>query len=359
MLKELQIMLKKDAIKSLGPLKVAVLVSMEKFASDTHETAPEDVHAELESDDHAESYARGIRSRGHEAIIHNADADLAAWLREVQPDICFNTCEGFIGDSREAQIPALLEMIGYPYTGPTPLSAAITHDKAICKRVAHTWGVRTPAFQVFETADDPINHDLIYPLFVKPLHEGTGMGIKLDCIVRNEKELRIRVAEKIDTYKQPALVEDYIEGKDITCGLVGNGDDVHIFPITEVDFSGYPPEVGNIYGYEAKVPYDALYKNKCPAPLGDQLTNEVRQIQHKVFRIMGCRDFCRCDYRLTDDGRLYFLEVNALPGVNPRSDLTLISEAEGWTHADLISAVLESGAQRYGPALRAINPFRK
>jgi len=359
MLKELQIMLKKDAIKSLGPLKVAVLVSMEKFASDTHETAPEDVHAELESDDHAESYARGIRSRGHEAIIHNADADLAAWLREVQPDICFNTCEGFIGDSREAQIPALLEMIGYPYTGPTPLSAAITHDKAICKRVAHTWGVRTPAFQVFETADDPINHDLIYPLFVKPLHEGTGMGIKLDCIVRNEKELRIRVAEKIDTYKQPALVEDYIEGKDITCGLVGNGDDVHIFPITEVDFSGYPPEVGNIYGYEAKVPYDALYKNKCPAPLGDQLTNEVRQITHKVFRIMGCRDFCRCDYRLTDDGRLYFLEVNALPGVNPRSDLTLMAEAEGWTHADLISAVLESGAQRYGPALRAINPFRK
>lgn len=331
-------------------LRIALLVNTAKHAPPAHAQAPEDIHAELDKESNVESYAAALRGRGHEVLIREGDAHLAAWLEDARPDLCFNTCEGFGGDSREAQVPGLLEMIGVPYTGPTPLAAAVTHEKAVCKRVVHTWSVRTPPFQVFESPSDKLHHDLRFPLFVKPLHEGTGMGIKADSIVSNARRLREQVAYVIEAYRQPALVEDFIEGADITCGLIGNDASVHLFPITEVDFSGYPPELGQVYGFDHKVPYDALYKNKCPAPLSDEIANEVRQVTHKVFRVTQCRDFARCDYRLTPDGRLFFLEINALPGIAPNSDLTLMAKAEGWSHAELVTGILDAAVKRYGGA---------
>jgi D-alanine-D-alanine ligase len=144
------------------------------------------------------------------------------------------------------------------------------------------------------------------------------------------------------------MVERYIEGKDITCGLVGNGDDVHFFPITEVDFSGYPAELEPIYGAQQKADYADLYRNKCPAPLGDHLTNEIRRLTHQTFLVTGCRDFTRVDFRLDNDNQPYILEINGLPGITPISDLTLMAEAEGWTHADLVCAVLDAGLKRCG-----------
>jgi len=122
---------------------------------------------------------------------------------------------------------------------------------------------------------------------------------------------------------------------------------VHFFPITEVDFSGYPEELLPIYGSLQKVELDHLYKNKCPAPLGDKLTAEVRRLTHQTFLATGCRDFCRVDFRMDDQDRLFILEINGLPGISPISDLTLMARAEGKTHGDLVRSVLNAGLKRY------------
>ena len=331
-------------------MRVALLVSIDRNAPAIPRDAPYDILAELDSENTAWSYAAALLSRGYEVQAHEGNAHLPEWLSAFQPDICFNVCEGFIGESREAQVPGILEMMGLRYTGPGPLAAAITQDKPTTQRILYYHGIRIPLFQVFGSPDDTPRADFAYPLFVKPAHEGTGMGIRNSSIVRNERQLREQVAWTIASYRQPALVESYIEGRDITCGLVGNGDDVHFFPITEVDFSQYPPELAPIYGVQQKVDYADYYRNKCPAPLGERLTAEVRRLTHRVFKVTGCRDYARVDFRLTDDGTLYALEINSLPGITPHSDLTLMAEAEGWTHADLVCAVLDAALKRYGMA---------
>jgi D-alanine-D-alanine ligase len=332
-------------------LRVALLVSLDKNAPalpSADSAAPADRLAELDSEKTAASYAEALLARGCEVQGHEGNSHLPAWLERYRPDICFNVCEGFLGESREAQVPGLLEMMGLRYTGPGPLAAAITQDKPTTQRILHYHGIRVPLFQVFESPDDAPRADFAYPLFVKPAHEGTGMGIRNDSIVRTPRQLRDQVARMVETYRQPALVEAYIEGRDITCGLVGNGDAIHFFPITEVDFSGYPPELEPIYGVQQKLDYADCYKNKCPAPLGDRLSDEVRRMTRQVFDATGCRDYGRVDFRLTDDGRLFALEINSLPGITPHSDLTLMAEAEGWTHADLVCAILDAALIRYG-----------
>ncbi len=330
---------------------IALLVSTSRGAPttvDLRENAPTDIHAELDSEKSVDSYAQALRDAGHAVLIQEGNAYLGPWLDEVQPDICFNVCEGFRGDSREAQVPALLEMMGQRYTGPTPLAAAVSHDKPTTKRILHYFGLPTPHFQVFETPDDELRHALHFPLFVKPAHEGTGMGIHNDSIVHTEAQLRDRVAWTVEAYQQPALVETYIVGEDLTCGIVGNGDDVHFFPITQVDFSGYPADLAPVYGSVQKVELDHLYKNQCPAPIGDRLTREVQRLSKLTFEITGCRDFARVDFRMDSDGRLFILEINGLPGITPHSDLTLMALAEGWVHGDLVRAVLNAGLKRYG-----------
>jgi D-alanine-D-alanine ligase len=327
--------------------RIAILANFAKNAPPLDENAPHDALAELESDKSVAAYETALKDAGHDVFVREGDRTLPAWLEQISPDLCFNVCEGFRGDSREAQVPALLEMCGLRYSGPTPLAAAITNDKPTTKRVLHYYGLPTPLFQVFETPDEALHPDLVFPLFVKPAHEGTGMGIGNHSIVDSIKALRDSVAFCIEAYKQPALVETYVTGKDITCGLVGNGNDVRFLPITEVDFSGYPDDLLPVYGSLQKVEFDHLYKNKCPAPLGDALSDAVRKLTHQTFLVTGCRDFARVDFRLRDDGHLSILEINGLPGITPHSDMTLMAKSEGRSHGDLVRSVLQAALMRY------------
>ena len=328
-------------------LRIGLLVNLAKNAPPPPPDAPHDALAELDSEKSALAYERALQDSGHDVMVQEGSPSLPAWHDEAKPDIYFNTCEGHHGDSREAQVPALLEMMGARYSGPTPLAAAITNDKPTTKRILHYYGLPTPLFQVFETPDDVMHRDLTFPLFVKPTHEGTGMGCGNQSVVHTPAELRDSVAHTIDNYKQPALVESYIIGKDLTCGLIGNGDDVHLFPITEVDFSGYPQGLLPVYGSLQKVDFDDAYRNKCPAPIGEALTREVRRLTHQTFLATGCRDFGRVDFRLRDDGQLFILEINGLPGITPRSDLTLMAESEGWSHGDLVRSIFNAALKRY------------
>lgn len=186
------------------------------------EDVPWDKWYELDTEYDVEGYEAALKAGGHEVVPIEGNASLPEKLERHKVDICFNTCEGHRAKSREAQIPAILDMLGVPYTGSGVLSLAIGLDKAMTKRILQFYGVPTPKFQVFVTGDEPIDSRLNFPLFVKPSSEGSGIGITSKSICATPRQVRERVRFTLQSYKEPILVEEYIPGREITVGLVGN-----------------------------------------------------------------------------------------------------------------------------------------
>ncbi len=202
---------------------VALLYNLKQNAprSDA-EDKPWDAWNELDGEKTVAGIERALRAGGHEVIGMEGDANLSRKLQHYKVDIAFNTCEGHRGGSREAQVPALLDMLGIPYTGSGVMTLAIALDKPMAKRVLDFHGLPTPKFQTFVTDDEPLDPQLKFPLFVKPSREGSGIGVTAKSICRNARELREQVRTIIRNYHEPALVEEYIEGREITTGLLGN-----------------------------------------------------------------------------------------------------------------------------------------
>lgn len=348
-----------------APLRVAVLHNSTPPARPANGARPKDALAELDTPRNVQDYAAAIRALGHSVVAWEGNADLPQRLAEHPVDICFNTCEGLRGDSREAQVPALLEMLGVPYTASKVLALAVTLDKAMTKRVLACHGLPTPRFQEFRRPNQRLDPALQArlagggALFVKPNREGTGIGIHGDAVARSEPALRERVAHLLETYHQTVLVEEYIEGRDVTCGLVGNvtpeggAEGLHLFPISEVNHAAYAPDVEPYYSYKLKVELADQYAYFCPAPLPEAIAAEVRRLTVETFRACGCLDLARVDFRLDRHRQLQpmILEINALPGLAWNSDLTLCAQADGWTHYELIQSVFLAGVARCGLGL--------
>ena len=333
-------------------MRIALLHNLAENAPQPMLNAPHDALYELDHPHNVAAYKAALEVGGHEVFPMEGNADLAHRLKDLSIDLCYNTCEGFRGDSREAQVPALLEMLGYPYTGSKVMTLALTLNKAMTKRILAYHGLPTSAFQEFVSADDPIDLRLAaeYPLFAKPNSEGTGMGISERSILHNESELRTQVAYLLAAYHGPVLVEKYVEGNDVTVGVVGNWPDLHIFPISMIDNSLYEVTGVHVYGSELKIDQADAYQYHCPAPLPDDLADELRRLTVETMRVTNTLDFARVDFRLDrhNHNKPYILEINSLPGITPISDLTLMAQADGWTHADLVYSVLEATLRRMG-----------
>jgi len=337
-------------------MRVAVLANLKKNAP-VWEGMAADQWDDLDSEKTIHSLIAALNCGGHEATFLEGDLSLYNTLNLLKPDICFNICEGHFGDARESQVPALLEMMRIPYTGSRVMALALALDKPMTKRILAYHGLPTPPFQVFERADEALNSSLKFPLFVKPSREGTGMGVMVDSIVHEEPQLRVKLRQIIDRYQQPALVERFIDGREVTVGLVGNvgqnkvGMGLHIFPTMEVDMSRYPVAEGGIYSNRLKVELAHDFHTLCPAPLRQEQEAELKRLTAEVFRVTGCCDVARVDFRLDalDEDRPYILEINPLPGLNPGySDLCLEAEADGWSYEQLINRILDEASQRFG-----------
>lgn len=354
-----------------GGLRVALLYNLATNAP--HDpNAPPDALDELDTEKNVKAYTAALERAGHTVFPMEGDIDLPERLKALNVDIAFNTCEGHRGDSREAQVPALLEMMGIPYTAARVLGLALTLDKAMTKRVLMHHGLPTPRFQEVFTPNDPLDPHLRFPLFAKPNREGTGKGITEKSILNNERELREYVDHLLCTYRQTVLVEEYVDGRDVTCGLVGNLDPelvaapipldklypldgqtgvdyggLHLFPLSEVDYTAYEPGTEPVYSNKLKVTLADQYRCLCPAPVPDQLAAEMRRLTIEVFRCTQSLDVARVDFRIDRrTGLPLILEINSLPGITPISDLTLCVEAEGLTHADLVVAVMDAAIRR-------------
>lgn len=329
-------------------LNVALLANLKQNAPKI-QGGPPDAWADLDSESTIRDIAAALEAAGHRVYPMEGDASLYQRLRRIPIDIAFNICEGHHGDSREAQVPALLEMLQIPYTGSKVLTLALTLDKPMTKHVLRDHGLPTPPFQVFATGDEPVAPDLRFPLFVKPSREGTGMGCTPESVVHDEVALRRRVRYVVEAYRQPALVERFIAGREVTVGLLGNTD-LHVFPILEIDMSHYPAEEAGIYTHRLKVDLAEDYHVVCPAPLEPALAAELRRLAIATFRATRCLDVARVDFRLdtADGNKPYILEINPLPGLSKVSDLILMAKADGMTQFQVIQSILDLAVRRYG-----------
>jgi D-alanine-D-alanine ligase len=265
-------------------------------------------------------------------------------------------------------VPAILEMLRIPYTGSRVMTLALALDKPMTKRVLAYHGLPTPPFQVFERVDEPLDPELRFPLFAKPSREGTGMGVSSESIVQNEDQLRTQIQLIQDRYNQPVLVEHFIDGREVTVGLVGNlkrpvarripeDEDarriyqgLHFFPPLEIDMNAYPVEEAGVYTNRIKVDLAHEFHYLCPAPLTEDQIEELNWLAAATFRVMGCFDVARIDFRLdaNDGNKPYILEINPLPGLNPEySDLCIEAAAHGWHYEQLINWILDEAVERY------------
>ncbi len=347
--------------------RIAVLANLKKNAPRLPDM-PLDQWDDLDSEKTVNAIVEAIREGGHECEFLEGDVTLVDTVRKYRPDLCFNICEGHFGDAREAQVPAILEMLRIPYTGSKVLTLALTLDKPMTKRVLTYHDLPTPAFQVFEDVDEPMSSELQFPLFVKPSREGTGIGISEKSIVYNKEQLKKQIQEILTKYRQPALVERYIEGREITVGVIGNLNppaarrlpEDEESPRIQAGLTFLPPLEIDLTPFESS---DIVYSNRlkveladklnyiCPAPLDVSKVQELNWYTAAVFRVTGALDVARVDFRLdqNDDWKPYVLEINPLPGLSPGvSDLVIEAAAMGISHAELVNLILNTAMKRYG-----------
>src|SRR6266542_1503354 len=344
--------------------KIAVLANIKDDVSPMPEGVPPDAFADFDHIETVDSLRAALETDGHSTVFIQADKDLPFALKEVKPDICFNIAEGLGGEAREAQVPALLEMLGIPYTGSRVLANGISLDKTLTKRIWRDRRLPVASFQEFTVGDEPLRAELEFPLFVKPAREETGMGVDMNAIVNNEQELHERVEYIINTYQQPALVETFLPGREFTIGILGRADaklysrhpewyekdGFHRFPILELDSSRSVTPL--VYSQEAKskeVGEEGAPGYFCPANIEPEREKKLKYLAWRAHQILNALDVSRTDIRLDEQGNPRVIEINTLPGLTPNySDLCLQSKAEGIRYEDLILEILYLGASRWG-----------
>ena len=346
-----------------APWRIALLANLKDEV--VHDPGdPPDAGAEFDRLETIEALAQALEQDGHWVHFCRADQSLVESLTNLRPHICFNIAEGVQGDAREAQAPALCELLGIPYTASQVLPNAISLDKTQTKRIWEGHGLPTPKFQEFKSSRNLLRPDFNYPLLVKPVREGTGMGIDAGSVVFNEKDLRKRIDWVIKNYRQPALVEEFLPGREFTVGFIGNpgkrnnrrrpelydADGYHFFPVLELDSSRSVSP--GVYGNAAKsldIGENGAPDYICPAPISKALARRMKELTRQAAEAIGAADVARVDIRLGSDGEPYLLEINTLPGLNPKvSDLCIMAAAEGIEYDALIQEILYLGAERFG-----------
>jgi len=258
-------------------------------------------------------------------------------------NLVFNFAEGVYGRSREAQVPALLEMYGVPYTFSDPLVCALTLDKAMTKRVIESAGLPTPRFCVVSSSNDIESVDLALPLFAKPLAEGTGKGVDEHSRIESLEALRKVCVRLLERFRQPVLVEEYLPGREFTTALLGTGPDAAVLGTMEIVIREGAP--ASDYSYEVKELCEQ-FVDYIPMAHG-VLRRQVEDLALRAYQVLECRDTGRVDIRLDARGRPAFIEINPLPGIHPtHSDLPMIATQEGMAYEELIRRIVHSALAR-------------
>jgi D-alanine-D-alanine ligase len=340
-------------------MKIAFLYNVKLISpSLTNEKAQ--IYAEFDAPETIEGIRKAIEANGHSVYMIEANEEAYPKLKKLKGegkvDLVFNIAEGFYGEAREAQIPAMLEMLKIPYTGSGPQTLAITLDKSRTKEILSYYNIPCAKFQVFFNEKDPVKKELIFPMIVKPIREGSSKGIMNNSFVKNRKELVKKVKEVITKYKQPAVVEGFLKGREFTVPVLVIKGAPKILPIVEVTFDGLPKNMNKFYSYEAKWFYDNPSKGHdplvCPANISTALKKKIESVALETFKALRCKDMARVDMRLNNKGIPCVMEVNSLPGMIPdpkeNSNFPKSAQAAGIKYEDMIGMIIDSAKRRYG-----------
>jgi len=289
-----------------------------------------------------------LKKGKHQVVAIEGDKDLIDRLEEFmprvlkgeRPGLVFNVSYGIQGQARYTHVPSILEMIGIPYVGSGPQAHALALDKVVAKMIFNQHGLPTPDFAVLNSWDSELP-DLTYPMIVKPKNEAVSFGLK---IVHNEQQLRDAAKVIFDEYQQPVLAEQYIEGREINVGLIGNNPP-EAFPPVELKFPSDGPAV---YTFEDKTQQSGRQiEFECPAPLDQELSSHAINIARGAFQALGCNDCARVDMRMDKNGKLYILEVNSLPSLGEHGSYLIGAQHAGLDFTAVINRLVDETAARY------------
>jgi len=317
------------------------------------DTKPPDYFSEFDSEATVGAIAQALEKKGHEVSRVNAsNTDLFSYFRKNKVDFVFNIAEGKSGKFRESEIPAILDYLDIPYTGSNTFSLALALNKSLTKKILKAENIPTPAFQLFSKGTEELDPGLKFPLIVKPNCEGSAKGINASNVVETKEELFKKVKEIIRDYKQEVLVEEFIHGKELTVGIIENGK-AQVLPILEIDFAACVKSGEFFYSWRMKefqgnMELGLMPAFHCPARLDAATEKLVKETALATHQAVGCSDISRTDIRLDKDNVPYVLEINPLPGLDPKeSNFPVMAYAAGMKYEDLINMILISAKDRF------------
>lgn len=292
--------------------------------------------------------------RAKEYEVEALETNYSLWenlkARKSSFDMVFNLAEAFGGtNNNEVLVPTMLEVLEIPFTGATAHNMTITMDKAQTKLIALANGVPTPAHQIFRDGTESLSQNLAFPLIVKPVREEASIGIRQDSVVKDLESLRRKMMEVFRLYRQPAIVESFVVGREISVGIIGNGQNLHVFPPLEFLFAEANTPYEQIRSYEYK--WGGKKEQMVEASLSPETTALLAKYVRRMFIATECRDYARMDFRIGSDGTIYLLEVNYNPGIGPNTHglnntLTKMVSFEGCSFEDLVGRIVLTAAQR-------------
>lgn len=307
---------------------------------------PLDINAEFDHPLTVDAIAEAIESGGYEVVRIGNVKKLLENLDRLDVDIVFNICEGMDGRNRESQVPTLLEMKGIPFVGADGLSLGITLDKVVAKKIFMVGNIPTPKYTQIDSSLSTNGVCLKFPMIVKPRFEGSSKGLCDNSLVKNRKELLRQSKWIIDTYKQPALVEEFIRGREFTIGIIGN-ENPEVLPIVQVEIDGRL-DADNLFYTFSRIHAAGAIRYVCPAPISKRMQKRLGDLAIVTFKATECRDFGRVDIRVDKKDNPYVLEINPLPSLSTEDVFGVVGEFLGIGYNGMILKILEQAIERYG-----------
>jgi D-alanine-D-alanine ligase len=346
-------------------MKIAILYDVWEEEGATPEAAPEPkpparkskarAKKKREKEDREEIF-EALEKLGHEPFYQVLDGTPQCLnaLAKCEADLIFNLTESFAGDdTKEMHVAAYLDLLGMRYTGAGPHATFLAQDKAIAKKMFGFHGIRTPFFATAYRGSIEHAHDISFPLIVKPLSEDGSIGINANAVVDSVKELMERVQYIQDEFDSPAMIEEYIEGREIYAAILGSYEYAQALPLVELDFSKLPKGTPKIASYDVKFEKDAesykLTKSNVAEDLDEETRERLTQTALAAHRAVKLRDYGRIDMRLSNKGEVYVLEANPNPWLSSKQEFAMAAKASGRSYTQLIGEIVELAMARYRP----------
>lgn len=316
-------------------MRIALIYS--KYDDLMEEVTQLNPHGATQMKDTVMAIAEGLEANGHKVTKIEATNALLNTLSAIEtPDVIFNLSAGITNKRSQANIVGMLEMTGIPFVGSGLSTHVLGLHKEVTKILLREHGIRTARSQLFMDGDEEIRDDFVYPVIVKPEHEGSSVGVTESSKVNSKEELRDVVKEKMKIYNQVILVEEFLTGREFTMGVMGNLE-LEVLPIKEYLFE----KTGEFEFLTVEAKADDLVPSKIPADIPDELRLEMEDMAKRAFRALRCQDLARVDFRLDSEGRPNIIELNTLPGMQKGySDFPTTAEAAGYSYEELLDKLV-------------------